>query len=138
MSNLKNLNKNDLQKKCAELDIDFIEDETKAQLIEKIEADPNWNDVEDVEDANFDRESYDTFVRLTFEKGLRKGGKLKADEVKTLAEVKPKAFKNVGKKPLKTNSYRVNMKSVQLIEGLPTPADVVNEFSKEGQAKLFI
>ena len=127
-----NLSKQELQDKCTELGIDFVDKDTKAELIEKINAaDAGSND------ADFDLESYTTTTTLTLDKARRKGGRLHEKEQEVLDKAKKKAMNNPGRKALKTNMYRVKSQTVLLVEGLPTPNSVVNLFSDYAKEKLF-
>lgn len=130
MADLSRLNKTELQEKCIELEIEFVEDDTKAELIAKIES-------VDVSDQEFDIQAYERVAFLTLDAKRRKGGRLSETEEKELKELKPIAYKNKGRTPIVTDTYKVAHKTIRLVEGLPTPESVFLMFSKYGQENLF-
>lgn len=88
-------------------------------------------------DKGFDIEAYETYTRLSFEKKLRRKETLKKEEQEALEKAKKPALANKGKKALVTDTYRVQMRTVRLMEGVPTPPSIVRLFSKKAQEKLF-
>ena len=85
----------------------------------------------------FDIEAYKTCTRLTFEKLGRKNQKLTEQEEILLQEATLKAMRNVGRKALKTESYRTSMQLVELVAGIAVPNEVIDLFSKQAQDKIF-
>jgi len=85
----------------------------------------------------FDIEAYKTCTRLTFEKLGRKNQKLTEQEEELLQSATLKAMRNVGRKALKTESYRTSMQLVELVAGIAVPNEVIDLFSKQAQDKIF-
>ena len=85
----------------------------------------------------FDNEAYKTYTELYFERLRRKNQALKKHEEEVFEAAKKKALANKGKRALKTNTYRVKMQRVLLVEGCAVPAEVVDLFPKELQKDLF-
>lgn len=86
---------------------------------------------------DFDMKAYNEVVHLTLESYRRKNNQLTKPEKERLEAAEKVAYKNKGRKPLKTDTYRVQMKTVRLVKGLPTPESVVQMFSEVAQKKLF-
>ena len=99
----------------------------QAQYCEELGVEPP---VEEPPVEDFDKEAYETVVFLTLDAMRRKNGQLQEFEKEKLAKAEKIAFKNPGKKALITETYRVEMKTVRLVKGLPTPPSIINLFSK--------
>lgn len=86
---------------------------------------------------SFDMEAYETVTFLTLDKKRRKSEKLSDQEQEKLDAAKKIAFANKGRKATRTETYRVAMGIVRLVEGLPTPESIISKFSEHGQSILF-
>lgn len=137
-TNLNELSKKELQDLCTAQNIEFLSKDTKADLITKLGGTVEDETDADFDDAEFNMDAYKVVSFLTIDAKRRKKETLSPAEQLKLDEFKPLAYKNKGLKPLKTNTYRVQMQTVYLIEGLPTPQSIVTLFTKEAQKKLFV
>lgn len=139
MSNLGKLKKDELIELAKSLELDVKADDNKDEIVKMIKDSGKYDDSESLEtQTDFNREKYDRFVFLTCDKLRRTKQVLHEKEQNELNDLKRIVMKYEGKKPIKTNTYKIGAVIVRLVEGVAVPNDVYNLFSDYAKKELFV